>query len=154
VTKTKTLNLSLDLVEEGRCSNLAVQLCWEGQDWLPCNLPIPSSSWLVDPLPSISPEQYAELLLSGDLQHSMAKQCQVHTTNFPGLVTGLAGSLGLCLVEIQGDSTASLYGEEVKGTKLAFLIKKGSEGVLSLEGRAEDKQLLEGILNQAERSLG
>jgi len=84
----------------------------------------------------------------------MAKQCQVHTTNFPGLVTGLAGSLGLCLVEIQGDSTASLYGEEVKGTKLAFLIKKGSEGVLSLEGRAEDKQLLEGILNQAERSLG
>ena len=58
-------------------------------------------------------------------------------------------------MEVQG-STASLYGQAGPGTaaaaRLAFLLK-WSDGSLSLEGRAGDRELLAGLLEEMANQL-
>jgi hypothetical protein len=59
-------------------------------------------------------------------------------------------------VEVQG-STASLYGQagsDGRAARLAFLIKQAEAGgLLSLEGRAGDRELLAGLLEEMANHL-
>ena len=145
VAKSKAVSLQ---VGEGRPSSLPLSLSWEGGEPMACSLPLPASSWLMAIPPALDTEQYAELLLSGALSHSLAVQL-APGLSFLALLDSLAATLALAVVEVVEGGHASLYGEAVDGGRLAFLLKAGAEGC-SLEGRGEDRQLLEGLLAQAQ----
>ena len=146
-TKSKSVSLG---VSGEREANLEVCLSWEEENQQLVKIPLPPPGWLVSPPPSYDMEQYAELLLSGRLQHSAARQLSASSQPFASLVQNLASGLNLGVVEVQGAS-ASLYGEVVGGGQLAFMLKAVSEGVAAFEGRSveEDKEMLVGILDWA-----
>jgi len=146
-TKSKSVSLGLSGERE---ANLEVCLSWEEENQQLVKIPLPPPSWLVSPPPSYDMEQYAELLLSGRLQHSAARQLSASSQPFASLVQNLASGLNLGVVEVQGAS-ASLYGEVVGGGQLAFMLKAVSEGVAAFEGRSveEDREMLVGILDWA-----
>merc|ERR1712192_136579 len=137
-TKSKALSLALTGGEE-REDSVEVCFSWEGENNQQLvKIPLPSPAWLVCPPPCYDMEQYAELLLSGRLQHSAARQLTVRPNQpFATLAQTLASGLNLGVVEIQ-ESSASLYGEVVGGSggQLAFMLKVGSEGEnAAFEGR-------------------
>ena len=151
-TKSKAVNLALTGERE---DSLEVCLSWEGENQQLVKIPLPSPSWLVSPPPCYDMEQYAELLLSGRLQHSAARQLTVPNQPFATLAQNLASGLNLGVVEIQ-ESSASLYGEAVGGGQLAFMLKVGPEGgIAAFEGRCveELKELLAGVLDWAGQLL-
>ena len=154
-TKSKAVSLALNGERE---ASLEVCLSWEGDNQQLVKIPLPSPAWLVCPPPSYDIEQYAELLLSGRLQHSAARHLTVPNQPFPTLVQNLAAGLNLGVVEIQ-ESSASLYGKVVgggSGGHLAFMLKVGSEeGLAAFEGRCveEERELLAGVLDWASQLL-
>jgi len=156
-TKSKAVSLALTGGEE-REDSVEVCFSWEGENNQQLvKIPLPSPAWLVCPPPCYDMEQYAELLLSGRLQHSAARQLTVRPNQpFATLAQTLASGLNLGVVEIQ-ESSASLYGEVVgSGGQLAFMLKLGSDGgIAAFEGRCieEQKELLAGVLDWASQLL-
>merc|ERR1712032_1527333 len=151
-TESKAVGLALTGERE---ASLEVCLSWEGENQQLVKIPLPSPAWLVSPPPCYDMEQYAELLLSGRLQHSAARQLAVPNQPFATLAQNLASGLNLGVVEIQ-ESSASLFGEAVGGGQLAFMLKVGSEGgIAAFEGRCvdEQKELLAGVLDWASQLL-
>merc|ERR1712192_253630 len=156
-TKSKAVSLALTGGEE-REDSVEVCFSWEGENNQQLvKIPLPSPAWLVCPPPCYDMEQYAELLLSGRLQHSAARQLTVRPNQpFATLAQTLASGLNLGVVEIQ-ESSACLYGEVVgSGGQLAFMLKLGSDGgIAAFEGRCiqEHKELLAGVLDWASQLL-
>jgi len=151
-TKSKAVSLALTGERE---ASLEVCLSWEEENQQLVKIPLPPPAWLACPPPSYDIEQYAELLLSGRLQHSAARHLTVPNQSFPALAQNLASGLNLGVVEIQ-ESSASLYGEVVGGGQLAFMLKVGSEeGSAAFEGRCveEERELLAGVLDWAGQLL-
>merc|ERR1712130_87706 len=150
-TKSKAVSLSLTGERE---ASLEVCLSWEGGSQQLVTIPLPSPAWLVHPPPCYDIEQYAELLLSGRLQHSAARQLTLPSQPFTTFAQNLASELNLGVVEIQ-ESSASLYGEVVGGGQLAFMLKVGSGGAVAFEGRCveEEKETLAGVLDWASQLL-
>ena len=60
--------------------------------------------------------------------------------------------LGLYQVDVQQGTTASMYGISCTGTQLAFLVKL-NPGILVVEGRSSNKELLAAILEQISAAL-
>merc|ERR1719507_3010663 len=118
-TKSKAVSLALPGERE---TSLEVCLSWDGENQQLVKVPLPSPAWLVCPPPCYDIEQYAELLLSGRLQHSAARQLTLPRLPFPTFAQNLASGLNLGVVEIQ-EASASLYGEVVSGGQLAFMLK-------------------------------
>ena len=125
-------------------------LSCEGVPDYPCHLELPASIWLVDT--QADTETFAELLLSGSLSFMQSRQIQREaSTNFEVIIAGIVGRLRLARVEVK-DSSASLFGQSSDGARLGFLAKGVGSG-LSLEGRAEDKELLTGVIEDIVKIL-
>ena len=151
-TKSKAVSLALPGERE---ASLEVCLSWDGENQQLVKIPLPSPAWLVCPPPCYDIEQYAELLLSGRLQHSAARQLTLPRLPFPTFAQNLASGLNLGVVEIQ-EASASLYGEVVSGGQLAFMLKVGpGGGAVAFEGRCaeEERELLAGVLDCASHLL-
>merc|ERR1719499_924096 len=147
VSKSKCVDIRL---EDTFISRITVYISCEGLADLACHLVIPASSWLVTA--TIDAEKYAELLIGGKLAFMSSKQIVGSSFDFNSAVALLVNQMKLTQVELQGHS-ASLYGESISGSKLAFLAKESNGSTIVLEGRGEDKSLLASILDQAEEVL-
>jgi len=149
VSKSKSVEVVL---EEGvRSASITACISCEGLADLSCQLSVPASAWLV--AATMESESFAELLLGGQLSFMQSKQLAAVSVSFSSVISKLVHSLKLVEVECQG-KTASLYGQSFDGSRLAFLVKDVEGGGVTLEGRAEDKVLLAGVLEQAEQMLG
>jgi len=147
VSKSKCVDIRL---EDTFINRITVYISCEGLADLACHLVIPASSWLVTA--TIDAEKYAELLIGGKLAFMSSKQIVGSSFDFNSAVALLVNQMKLTQVELQGHS-ASLYGESISGSKLAFLAKESNGSTIVLEGRGEDKSLLASILDQAEEVL-
>ena len=140
------------VLEEGvRSASITACISCEGLADLSCQLSVPASAWLV--AATMDSESFAELLLGGQLSFMQSKHLAAVSVSFSSVINKLVHSLKLVEVECQG-KTASLYSQSFDGSRLAFLVKDVEGGGVTLEGRAEDKVLLAGVLEQAEQILG
>jgi len=144
-TKSKVVSLALVV---GKEANVEICLSWEGGNQELLTMPLPPHACLAYPPAQCDEEQYAELLLSGELTHSTARQLNLSSKPFHAFAQDLALKLNVGLVRVQ-EASASFYNSPVGGGKLAFLLKAGPEGVGTFEGRCleEDRELLGRILD-------
>lgn len=112
---------------------------------------LPLAAWLTPA--TISGEEMAELLVSGQLAFMLARPATC-STSLQGTLDTLTNNFRLWTVEVQGN-TASLYGQAGSNrARLAFLIKMADGGAsVSLEGRSGDRELLAGLLEEMANQL-
>ncbi|XP_023339973.1 AP-3 complex subunit delta-1 [Eurytemora carolleeae] len=112
------------------------------------SLTLPATAWLTGA--ASDTEQMAELLMSGQLAFMLS--ASIHGEySIKSVLPRLVG-LGLYQVDVQQGTTASMYGISCTGTQLAFLVKL-NPGILVVEGRSSNKELLAAILEQISAAL-
>jgi len=152
VVKTKQVSLAFS-EDLNDLSALAATISSDSlSSSLPVSFSIPISACLL-PSASCHTEKFAELLLSGRLTSSKSSTLQTGGgETVSSICDRFVRSLRLVCVEVVGGHTASLYGETGAGGVVAFLLKKGEDSAaFSLEGRADDAKLLEGLMEQTAR---
>ncbi|XP_059468958.1 AP-3 complex subunit delta-1 [Neocloeon triangulifer] len=116
------------------------------QDKIDLAVNVPSALFL-KPMP-ISGSDFAEKLASGDMQHLTSKKFQTKKTFKEAL--GFCMAI-FCLVEQIGD-TASLSAQTPKGQQV-FLLLKSQGGTLSLDGKSDNQELIENVVQWLQQVL-